>query len=145
VDGQLAASGTGGTASLTAPLQLRLGSLATGTNFFQGELDEVRLWNVARTADEISQSLVYPLSGSESNLVAYWKLDEGAGTTATSTTNGYPASLFGPEWTPSTLPLWGMALSFDGVNDYAVVTNVGYAVPTSEVTVEFWQLLTVTN
>ena len=34
---------------------------------------------------------------------------------------------------------WGNALSFDGTNDYVVVTNFGWAVPTNEVTVEFWQ------
>ena len=34
---------------------------------------------------------------------------------------------------------WGNALSFDGVDDYVVITNFGAAVSTNEVTVEFWQ------
>jgi len=45
VDGHLEAVGTGGTNSLTAPLVLRFGSRQTGVNFFNGSLDDIRLYN----------------------------------------------------------------------------------------------------
>jgi len=146
VDGQLVDSGTGGTDSLTAPPQLRVGSLATGVNFFEGELDDIRIWDKARTEAEISQSMVYPLTGAEANLVGYAKCDEGAGATVQDMVHEVQVPLQnGVQWTPSTIPLWGNALVFDGADDYIMVSNFGNAVPTSEVTVEFWQRLAVTD
>ena len=47
-----------------------------------GQLSDVRIWNVARTASEIQASMSSFLSGTETGLVANWKLDEGSGSTA---------------------------------------------------------------
>ena len=47
VDGLLETTGTGSTQSLTAAASLRFGSLQTGQGFFQGSLDEVRVFNRA--------------------------------------------------------------------------------------------------
>ena len=43
---------------------------------FDGMMDEVRIWNDVRTATEISDNYKTPLSGSEANLVAYYKFDD---------------------------------------------------------------------
>ena len=48
---------------------------------FIGCIDELRLWNDARTASEISSNKDSELSGNESGLVGYWKFNEGSGTT----------------------------------------------------------------
>jgi mannosyl-glycoprotein endo-beta-N-acetylglucosaminidase len=53
VDAALHASGTGPTAPRTAPASLRIGSLQTGTGFFDGAIDDVRLYNATRTPDDI--------------------------------------------------------------------------------------------
>ena len=45
-----------------------------GVHFF-GEMDEVRMWNVARTESEIKDNMNIRLTGSESNLVAYYPMD----------------------------------------------------------------------
>lgn len=50
---------------------------------FIGAIDDVRIWNVARTANEITNSYNTPLSGTENGLVGYYKLDEGTGNIAT--------------------------------------------------------------
>jgi hypothetical protein len=56
---------------------------------FQGQIDEVRVWNVARTGAEIQSTMDTPLTGNEPGLVGYWKFDEGSGQTAyDSTVNG---------------------------------------------------------
>ena len=47
---------------------------------FVGLIDEVRIWNVARTGTEIRANMNNQLTGDELGLVAYWKFDE--------TTNG---------------------------------------------------------
>ena len=48
---------------------------------FNGVIDEVRIWNYARSADEIAEVLHAPLSGDEDGLVGYYRLDEGDGQT----------------------------------------------------------------
>ncbi len=45
------------------------------TTFFTGAIDEVRLWNVARTATQINQNLITNLQGNEEGLVGYWQFN----------------------------------------------------------------------
>ncbi len=49
---------------------------------FKGEMDEIRLWNVARSQAEIQAAMHRPLAGSETGLVAYWPFSESSGTVA---------------------------------------------------------------
>jgi uncharacterized protein affecting Mg2+/Co2+ transport len=51
-------------------------------NFFNGQIDEFRIWGVARTASEITSTMGKTLVGNEPNLVGYYKFDETSGTTA---------------------------------------------------------------
>ncbi len=55
---------------------------STIPKFYSGLMDDVRIWNVARTASEIAANMNVELTGGEAGLVAYWKLDEGSGDTA---------------------------------------------------------------
>jgi hypothetical protein len=48
-----------------------------------GQIDEVRIWNVARTQAEIQANMYTALQGNESGLVAYYDFEEGFGTTLT--------------------------------------------------------------
>lgn len=43
---------------------------------WDGKIDEVRIWNVFRSADEIQQNMSVSLTGSENGLVAYYDFDE---------------------------------------------------------------------
>ena len=43
---------------------------------FVGQIDEVRIWNIARTTIEISSDMNRQLNGDEPGLVGYWKFDE---------------------------------------------------------------------
>ena len=49
---------------------------STDNFFFDGKIDEVRIWKQVRTQVEIQDNLNTELSGLESNLVAYYKLDD---------------------------------------------------------------------
>ncbi len=107
VDGVEVASGTGATTTLNSPAQLRIGSLQIGNNFFEGWLDEVRIWNSVRSATQIaaaSRSRT-PQSG---NLVAGWHFDDGEGTTAADFTgHGVDGNLNNePNWVASTAPVF---------------------------------------
>ncbi|MGE3801381.1 MAG: LamG-like jellyroll fold domain-containing protein [Candidatus Kapaibacterium sp.] len=50
-----------------------------GAHFFDGILYEVRVWNRARSASEIKETMKQPLLGNEDNLVGYWPMSDGAG------------------------------------------------------------------
>jgi hypothetical protein len=79
----------------------------TPISFFAGELDELRIWNRARTAQEIADGMVYASSGTEPGLVAYWSFDEGSGQTVLDRTgHGHTMQLFeGVSWRASTAPI----------------------------------------
>ena len=65
------------------------GTFYLGTNsdandkYFNGQIDEVRIWNDVRTAAEIGDNMDDELVGNESGLVAYYKMSDGTGTTLT--------------------------------------------------------------
>ncbi|MFO7540019.1 MAG: LamG domain-containing protein [Chloroflexota bacterium] len=51
------------------------GGLGSG-QYFQGELDELRLWSGGRTAAQIQSNMFQTLAGNESNLAAYYRFDQ---------------------------------------------------------------------
>jgi hypothetical protein len=85
-------------ASGTAGYQ-RIGGGTDNGGYFQGFLDEIRIWSVARTQDEIQSNTSHELSGDEDNLVGYWKFNEGAGMLVNDETAGENhGSVFGATW-----------------------------------------------
>ncbi|KPA16025.1 hypothetical protein MHK_003768, partial [Candidatus Magnetomorum sp. HK-1] len=57
--------------------KLRIGMLGwTNLGGFKGEIDEVRIWNVARTQSQISSNINNRLNGNENNLKAYYRMDK---------------------------------------------------------------------
>ncbi|MEI6576694.1 MAG: LamG domain-containing protein [Bacteroidota bacterium] len=50
---------------------------------WKGQLDEVRVWNVVRTQAQIQASMNTQLVGNETGLIAYYKMEEGIGTSLT--------------------------------------------------------------
>lgn len=108
VDGvQDATIDTGNTSELVDSPIIRLGSLATGLNFFQGRIDEVRIWDVVRSPAQIQSNRVQRLSGAESGLVTYYRFDEAAGIVAgngASTGSAFNGALNGPAWIASSVP-----------------------------------------
>ncbi|MDD5720761.1 MAG: hypothetical protein PHQ53_13845, partial [Candidatus Krumholzibacteria bacterium] len=50
-----------------------------GENFFSGNIKHVRIWDIARTAEQITADKDTYLDGDETNLVLYWPMDEGSG------------------------------------------------------------------
>ncbi|GAA0893982.1 hypothetical protein GCM10009122_36620 [Fulvivirga kasyanovii] len=51
----------------------------TGKNFFKGSIDEVRVWSVAKSQEDIRQKLTEKLTGEEENLYMHLSLNEGEG------------------------------------------------------------------
>ena len=65
-------------------------------NIFNGIIDEVRIWNIARSQNDIQEYMYKQLTGTESGLVAYWQFNEGTGDiTFDKTINANHGTLFG--------------------------------------------------
>lgn len=62
---------------------------------FTGSVDEVRLWNVARSEAEISQNMHKRLNGDEPGLVGYWRFDDGQGVTAADSSPSHASATLG--------------------------------------------------
>ncbi|MCP4249184.1 MAG: LamG domain-containing protein, partial [bacterium] len=60
-------------------MHVRFGKEARNLQHLDGALDEVRIWNVARSGCEIWNNMHRPLRGDEPGLVGYWRFDEGEG------------------------------------------------------------------
>ena len=78
LNGSLVASKAYSTPISNTTAPLRIGSAAGEYNWI-GTIDDVRVWNIARTAADIAAGMGSPLTGTETGLAAYWKLDEGSG------------------------------------------------------------------
>ncbi len=82
IDGQQVASNTyTGTPVNANDMEINIGgSPGFGGRNFHGIIDEVRIWNTARTQQEIADNNTEDLTGSESGLVTYFPMNEGVGT-----------------------------------------------------------------
>ena len=77
---------------------IRLGS-DYSSRYFDGRIDEVRIWNIARNQEEIVSSMDSSLTGQESGLVAYYNFDEGSGIILNDLTgNGHNGTVVGGLW-----------------------------------------------
>jgi hypothetical protein len=93
---------------------------------FAGQINNARLWSVARTAGEIRQDMHRRLAGDEPGLVGDWPVDEGSGDTVYDRASGNHGRL-----------CLGYALELDGLADYVELPHMDpdYA---NGFTVEAW-------
>jgi len=94
LDGVQVAQGVLGAETLgnTLPVQIGRSGPQSG-KYFHGRLDDVRIWNVARSAADIASSYRSELSGSQAGLLANWKFNEGVGSTALDSAGHHDAVL----------------------------------------------------
>jgi hypothetical protein len=80
VNGDLKITKTDGTTMLaTASTPLTMGCNPPILNCFNGYFDELRVWNVDRSAADIKANYNKPSLGTEAGLVGYWKFNEAPG------------------------------------------------------------------
>ncbi|KPA14155.1 hypothetical protein MHK_005638, partial [Candidatus Magnetomorum sp. HK-1] len=133
-------------ASYTWTGVVSIGKYVTDAHYFNGQLDEFRIWNVARTADEIRSNYTKTLTGNETNLTAYYKFDELAGNTAIdSSQGGNNATLVNMNtqiaWKTNAPEILSnpkeMALGMNGATDYVDVADSVWF-DGSDFTIEAW-------
>ncbi|HPE33776.1 MAG TPA: T9SS type A sorting domain-containing protein [Bacteroidales bacterium] len=95
--------------------------------YFNGLIDEVRIWNIARTQTEINDNKNNVLTGNESGLVAYYKFDQTSGSYLYDhTENGNQGALQNmdnSDWVPSGWLTDNITWTGDSDNDWAKPGN----------------------
>ena len=134
-----------------------------GGKNINGLIDDVRIYNYARTTDEIrldynagfaakfgtsADCNLNPGACMTKGLVGYWGMDEGRATTTNDSSGNNNTGYFAtaassPAWTsgnPSKISgqASGGALSFDGTNDYVIVADSNSLDITDAVTISAW-------
>lgn len=78
LNGTLEASVTIGNRTLrNSDNRLRVGSGNIASEYFNGDIDDVRVWNMALSQTDIVNTMNCELDNSETNLVAYYKFNQG--------------------------------------------------------------------
>ncbi len=106
VDGDLAATSTGSNSlAPSSGYKLRIGSKPDATNYFKGQITDVRVWNTVRSSSEIQNNYYTSLVGNETGLIGYWQFSEGSGTTANdlSPTANHGVLNNSPTWTSANI------------------------------------------
>ena len=70
--------------------------------YFNGAIDEARIWDTARSQAEIQADMNRELTGSEGNLIGLWHLNEGEGLRIEDAAGGHHDGILGaPPHTPN--------------------------------------------
>ncbi len=133
-----------GSASYTNPPaagengKLRLGSTllneqGDSTKPFNGMIDEVRIWNIARVSQDINLTKNQQLDGNETGLLAYYNFDERIGDKVVDiTSNSYDGII---DENVTRLNFLGDGLEF--TTDYIETIN-NVVIPSGTISAQFW-------
>ncbi|GAA2716345.1 LamG domain-containing protein [Micromonospora olivasterospora] len=110
VDGVEVANGAMSFTPSSSGVASYVGARRSGTSaaeFFRGDIDEVRIWSQARPVGDLARDFRRRLAGVEPGLVAYYRFDEGAGSSvADHTDNGFDGTVRGGAvWVTSGAPV----------------------------------------
>ncbi len=119
----------------------------TSVSYFNGIIDEVRIWNEARTIEDIRANMYRQISSavmlSDPNLIAYYTMDLPGGTISRDFTgnlnDGTLYNMTNANWIHSTALFdKRQSLDFDGTDDYVSLGNNASLQLTNAITVEAW-------
>ncbi len=142
VDGVSAGTGSCTGNLFTSNTNVLIGATSGGGNGYTGQIDDVRIYNYARSASQIIEDMNagHPAPGSPVGSQAVWyRFDEGQGTTANNAGNrgsGSNGTIANGTWTQS--GKLGKALSFNGSSTIVTIPSLGSYNYASNVTVSLW-------
>tara|TARA_R110002096_G_scaffold278213_2_gene472231 strand:- start:3532 stop:11919 length:8388 start_codon:yes stop_codon:yes gene_type:complete len=97
INGVEVASSTNGTGTInyTPVNNLRIGRYSDDDESYSyaGKIDEVRIWNTARTQEQINEYMSKPIQSNYQDMIAYWQLNEATGITVVDKISGLNGTL----------------------------------------------------
>jgi len=78
---------------------------------FNGQIADLRFWNVVRTPEQITADMTNTLTGTEAGLVADWKMNAGIGTTAVDATGTFNLTI------PASITWFGLVAGVNAVTN----------------------------
>lgn len=125
IDGNLEATSIGAGSDLVFSGVYWMGSdKRSGGMPFHGSLDDMRIYDYARTQKQIIEDMNAgnpAISSSAGSAGAYWNFDEGSGTSVHDAWGDNDGTISGATWTND--GRFGKALSFDGSDDYVQIAD----------------------
>ncbi len=96
-------------ASNTNPVRIGVDYMSS-PRWFDGEIEEVRIWNIALDSIQIRENMHLNIPGSKSGLVSYWQFNENTGNSLEDIVEGNNGTLYNmnnSDWVQSTIPFGG--------------------------------------
>jgi len=107
VDGHIDATApvTGTLSTSTFPVYFGENAGHTG-RYFNGTMDEIRIWKIARSEQQIKNDMFATIGGVQAGLLGYWQFNDGSGSAAADLVSGNSGSINGtPNWVTSDAPV----------------------------------------
>ena len=146
LDGTAIGTGTS-TASIssTNPLFIGFDTIDESSDSFLGNLDDIRLWNIAESPSTIAANMTAVVPGNSTGLVGYWDFNESGGSTvydqSATDNNGYfetgttsPSRVLAKCF----IPALESGLAFSGSERATVPNNSAYNFGSGKFTIEAW-------
>jgi PKD repeat protein len=109
---------------------LQIGNSGALSCTFDGIVDEVRVWNLARSPADIAAWMKQPLVGDEEGLAGYWRMNEGGGSVLSDGSgNGNDGQIHEAEWIEGYEPSTATDGDREGIG--AVPTSVSFIASSS--------------
>jgi len=104
---------------------LFIGKSSIYSQYFNGKIDELRIWNSCLTQATIQANMYNVVSASSSNLAGYWNFDASSGTSLTDiTSNGNNGTLVNsPSWTESYAMVVPIPAAATDITDVSFTAN----------------------
>lgn len=95
------------------------------TSYFNGQIDEFRIWNTNRSVDDVNKNKNSYLKGTESNLILLYRMNEGSGlTTIDSSPSNISGTLVNVTWTKGMVDMFGNSEKFLITSEDGVIHSV---------------------
>ncbi|MBF0451146.1 MAG: hypothetical protein HQK75_10615, partial [Candidatus Magnetomorum sp.] len=154
-DGNIVANDTS-SSNFLGTGDLILGRYISNEHYHDGNVDELRIWNTARTQTQIRENMYKTISDPESSLLAYYQFNQSSGTTlydmSGNNNNGTLTDMNDEtDWISFSAPLQKYtdlfapknALALDGYDDYVDLGNIDLS--NKSFSIEFWTKHTSTD
>jgi Concanavalin A-like lectin/glucanases superfamily len=135
VNGELVDNGAA-EPTVTEEGELEIGGSTDTADYFDGRIDEVRIYNRELDSVEVDADMEAPIQTPKQGPVAAWSFEEGTGTTVEDVTgDGHTATIEGAEWARGR---YGGAVKFNGTSSCVSIADASDLRFGEEFTLESW-------